>query len=300
MNCQYKLVIAQLKILIISEVPLMFQQEHQIFLRGFDEPEDIRYLIRMSKARESSRDTNSCYTGMTYKVYNTHNGYVRVFDLVDEKLVLHQDVQKKTQFIIDIEAEETDFLRKLEIEYYLALEVPFLFYHAFWLHASLVKWKEKGVVFTAPSGTGKSTQAELWQRHLGAEVLNGDRTLLRFHDGQWRGHGSIYAGSSHIFSNDSTEVHMLIILEQGEKNTLTRLKPAEAFSEIYRGILTNPWDAEFTNAAIGEIMDLLVSIPVYRFQCRPDRDAVEVVRRELERLESGENAGDEKEEKIER
>lgn len=285
MDCQYKLIIAQLKILIISEAPLLFQQEHQNFLEEFDGPEDIRYLIRMSKPWESSREAHACYTGMTYKVYNTHMGYIRVYDLVDEKLILRQDVQKKTQFFIDIKANDTDFLKKIEIEYYLALEYPFLYYHAFWLHASLVKWKGNGIVFSAPSGTGKSTQADLWRKYMGAEILNGDRTLLRCHEGQWRGHGSIYAGSSQIYSNASTKVHMVILLEQGEENTLIRLKPAEAFPEIYSGILANPWDEEFTNAVIDEITNLLTSVPVYRFRCRPDQDAVEVVRKELERLE---------------
>lgn len=286
MNYQYKFIIAQLKILIISEIPLIIQQEHEIFQQEFEESDDIRYLIRISKDRNNRKDMISCYTGTTYNVYNTKKGYVRVFDLGDNKLLLCQDAQHKMQFFIEVEAEEMESMSQVNMLYYLALELPFLFYHAFWLHASLVAWKDKGIVFTAPSGTGKSTQAELWQKYLGASILNGDRVLLRNHGSQWRGHGSIYAGSSHIYSNDSAKVHMLIILEQGQENKLIRLKPSEAFSEIYSGILTNPWDTEFTNRIIDEIMDLIAFVPVYRFRCRPDQDAVEMVRDELESLES--------------
>ena len=47
------------------------------------------------------------------------------------------------------------------------------------LHASYALTDKGGIVFCAPSGKGKSTQADLWQRHRGAEVINGDRAILR-------------------------------------------------------------------------------------------------------------------------
>ncbi|WP_370839368.1 hypothetical protein [Intestinibacter bartlettii] len=35
--------------------------------------------------------------------------------------------------------------------------------------------KDKGILFSAPSGTGKSTQADLWEKYENAEIINGDR-----------------------------------------------------------------------------------------------------------------------------
>lgn len=284
MNNQYKILMGQFKILITSEFPLTFSTKHETFLQDFEGTADIRYFIQNCKTKTDWSKKRCCYTGTTYKIYHTEQGDLRIFDLLNQKLILGQYDRNMTQFFIDIESEKTDKLEKVEIIYYLALEIPFLYYHAFWLHASLVTWKRRGIVFTAPSGTGKSTQAELWKQFMGAKIINGDRVLLRNHGGRWRGHGSIYAGSSHIYSNDSTKVDMLILLEQGTENRLIRLKSAEAFWEVYKGVLTNPWSAPFTNAIMDEIMDLLVSVPVYRFSCRPDQDAVCVVKEELERL----------------
>ena len=50
------------------------------------------------------------------------------------------------------------------------------------LHSSFIEVGGKAVLFTAPSGTGKSTQAGLWRENRGAVVINGDRSVLRIID----------------------------------------------------------------------------------------------------------------------
>ena len=45
---------------------------------------------------------------------------------------------------------------------YLALERPLLHYGRLILHASAVLYHERAILFAAPSGGGKSTQAEIW------------------------------------------------------------------------------------------------------------------------------------------
>ena len=60
----------------------------------------------------------------------------------------------------------------------LALEKHVLNHGGIVLHCSYIKYKEKAILFSAPSGTGKSTQASLWEQHRGAKTINGDRALL--------------------------------------------------------------------------------------------------------------------------
>ena len=56
-----------------------------------------------------------------------------------------------------------------------------------------------GILFSGPSGIGKSTQAALWQRYAGAEIVNGDRALVRPDTGTVS--GVFYAGTSGISRN---------------------------------------------------------------------------------------------------
>ncbi len=48
------------------------------------------------------------------------------------------------------------------------------------MHGAVVSWKQEGYIFTAPSGTGKTTHVRLWKEHLGpdVEIINGDKPVL--------------------------------------------------------------------------------------------------------------------------
>ena len=61
----------------------------------------------------------------------------------------------------------------------VALPQLLLPFRALVFHASYVGCDGGAMLFTAPSGTGKSTQAELWRVHRGARVLNGDKAAVR-------------------------------------------------------------------------------------------------------------------------
>lgn len=85
--------------------------------------------------------------------------------------------------------------------------------HGFVLHSAFVRWREKGILFSGPSGTGKSTQADLWERFEEAEILNGDRTVVRKVDGHWRAFGFPFSGSSDIYRNDSAPIAAVVVLQ---------------------------------------------------------------------------------------
>ena len=57
------------------------------------------------------------------------------------------------------------------------------------LHASQAVLNGRGILFTAPSGTGKTTQARLWRDTLGADIVCNDRVILRRHAEGWRSYG---------------------------------------------------------------------------------------------------------------
>ena len=102
------------------------------------------------------------------------------------------------------------------------------------LHASLLNTQFGGLVFSGPSGIGKSTQAELWEEYEEAEQINGDRPILYKKENVWMGYGSPYAGSSKCYVNKGVPVRAIMLLAQGEDCRIMPLRKSEAFREIFR------------------------------------------------------------------
>ena len=153
------------------------------------------------------------------------------------------------------------------------------------LHASFIKWRKKGILFSAPSSTGKSTQADLWQKYLGAEIINGDRAGIRKKDGVWRAYGLPYAGSSKIYRNESATLSAIVVLEQAEENCICPLGKTEAVARLLPEFSLHRWNATFMNEAMDLIAEIVEDVPVYLLKCRPDKQAVEILRETIEKEE---------------
>lgn len=153
------------------------------------------------------------------------------------------------------------------------------------LHASFVGTTKGGLLFTGPSGIGKSTQAELWRQYAEAEVINGDRTILRKYGGSWYGYGSPYAGSSRIYKNCSMPIRAIAVLGQtAGENQCKRLSMREAFGRLYSQTTLNIWNGDYMNTAVELLGNLCEDLPVYYLNCRPEKSAVECLKRELDKL----------------
>lgn len=172
-------------------------------------------------------------------------------------------------------------LPRLRLSAFLSLESLLLLRDTFQLHASVIDWQGKGILFSAPSGTGKSTQAELWRIHEDALIINGDRGLLRLTDQGFWVYGSPYAGSSGIFTNRSAPIACIVTLSQGPENRLHRLGALEAFRSLYKESTVPLWDKASVARSTELLLRLVDSVPIYHLSCRPDREAVEVLKAEL-------------------
>lgn len=155
--------------------------------------------------------------------------------------------------------------------------------HRLFLHAACVDTPLGGLLFSGPSGIGKSTQAGLWQQYAGARQINGDRPVLQKTGDGWRAWGSPYAGSSHCFVNESCPVRAVVLLRQAPQCSLRRLSGAEAFRGVFAGTTANSWDRECVLLACQLTEELIADIPVYQLSCTPDAAAVDLLRAELKR-----------------
>lgn len=161
----------------------------------------------------------------------------------------------------------------LHCSHLIGLETVMIQRDAFLLHSSVVRINGKAVLFCGPSGAGKSTQADLWQTHLGADILNGDRCLIMRRTDGFYGGGSPLAGHSHVYRPEQAPIAAIFLVEHCRENIIAPMG-INALSPLLSQTLLNSWDGVFMERLTALYQQLLCYVPVYRLRCRPDEDAV--------------------------
>ena len=144
----------------------------------------------------------------------------------------------------------------------------------FILHASWIRYRDRGILFTGPSGIGKSTQAALWERLRRAELINGDRASV-FPTGEGVDlRGIPFCGSSGVTKNVTMPLAAVVYLTQAPETTITRLRGARAFQRIWEGCSVNVWNQQDMESCTQSVMDVVAAVPVFHLACTPDESAV--------------------------
>ena len=141
-------------------------------------------------------------------------------------------------------------------------------------HASYVAHQDWGILFTAPSQTGKSTQASLWEKHRGARVLNGDKAAVRLGERPMV-HGMPFSGTSGICENVSMPLGCIVVLSQAKENTVRRLGAQEALSLLSPNVFSDQLISEEWQKTLLLLLDFMAAVPIYALACTPDVRAVE-------------------------
>lgn len=156
----------------------------------------------------------------------------------------------------------------------LALERRQLRHDAFVLHCAYISHEGEAILFSAPSETGKTTQGNLWGQYKGAKTINGDRSLLQKVNGRWMARGWPVCGSSEICNDLSMPIRAVVMLSQGKTDTVTRLSPMQAFSQMYSQVTINRWNATANVRCMDLLENFVREIPVWHLSCTISENAV--------------------------
>ncbi len=145
------------------------------------------------------------------------------------------------------------------------------------MHASVIRHKGYGYLFTAPSGTGKSTHTYLWYKNIpGCDLMNDDNPVVRIIDGKTIIFGSPWSGKTPCYRNINAPVGAVTRIEQKPVNTIRPMKPLEAFAMLLPAVSSMKWDGRVYTGICAAISRLLGNTPVYLLGCRPDAEAAHV------------------------
>ena len=144
------------------------------------------------------------------------------------------------------------------------------------LHSSLIDFQGQGLMFLGPSGIGKTTQAELWNRYRDARIINGDIVFVQEKEDCFLGWGTPWHGSSPYCENASVPVKALVVLKQAPENSIRELTGFEKVTAVSNSVFYPQWLENGMELCLETLDHLLTRLPVYELCCRPDEEAVKL------------------------
>ena len=150
------------------------------------------------------------------------------------------------------------------------------------MHASFIDIGGSAVLFSAPCGTGKSTQAELWRVHRNARVINGDKAGIYIKDGRAFAGGVPFCGTSKICHNKNLPLKAIVLLSQGKENVAKHLKGFEALQGVINNLYLDLLAPGERQMCIDFVIEKKEKVNVFSLQCTPDERAVEELEKVLD------------------
>lgn len=150
-------------------------------------------------------------------------------------------------------------------------------YNTILFHGSAVAVDGEAYLFTASSGTGKSTHTRLWRELLGdrAMMINDDKPLLKCTEGGIFACGTPWDGKHRLSTNMIVPVKAICALERGRENRITRMP----FADIYPVLLRQtyrPTDREMLFRTLSCLDRMKDTVAFWQLACNMDAEAARV------------------------
>lgn len=161
-------------------------------------------------------------------------------------------------------------------------------YKTVFFHAALVDAPDLGgVMFIGRSGVGKTTQARLWHRRMGADIINGDKVFLGLRPefpGQVMAYGSPWRGSSEYCINRRVPLRGIVSLVRRDEQYIRPLSPVEALGAYMPAVYMPGWDIGLTEMVMETLDEMLPPVPIFEMSCDISSAAVRMAAEALSAL----------------
>ncbi len=144
-------------------------------------------------------------------------------------------------------------------------------------HGSAISMDGEAYIFTAKSGTGKSTHTRLWREVFGDRVvmINDDKPLIKITDSGAIVYGTPWCGKHNLGSNISAPLYAIVSLERSKVNRVEESDSRKSFpkilSQTYR--TKNILGLQKTLALTDK---MLKSVKIFELGCNMDSEAATV------------------------
>lgn len=144
-------------------------------------------------------------------------------------------------------------------------------------HCAAVAVEGKAYLFTAPSGTGKTTHIALWQRLHGDKmtIINGDKPLLKVSSDEILVYGTPWDGKERLSTNTCANIAGICVLTRGKENKIKRITSSDALGVLMSQTF-RPVGAENLKKTIESVIALSNRVPIWKLECNISEEAAKV------------------------
>ena len=173
-----------------------------------------------------------------------------------------------------------DYAESLSLYRSIAEQLPD--FSRFVIHGASITFDNKGIIFIAPSGTGKSTHIKLWRKVYKSrvDIINGDKPIIDLSGDTPKIWSSPYAGKENWQKNTCAPLCAVVLLRRAKVDSIQKAQPAKYLSEVISQIYKPQKGGGFakTVAAADRMFE---RVPFYILECTPTENAVAVAREGL-------------------
>ena len=150
-------------------------------------------------------------------------------------------------------------------------------YDTFVFHGSVIAVDGVGYLFTAKSGTGKSTHTRRWREYFGerAVMVNDDKPMLKVTGNGVIAYGTPYNGKHGLGTNISVPLKAICILTRGEENSIVRIDKSEAYPMLVQQVY-RPQNSMQLMKTLDLVDTMAESVKLYKLVCNMEIEAAKI------------------------
>ncbi len=150
-------------------------------------------------------------------------------------------------------------------------------YDGILIHSAAISVDNEAYLFTANSGTGKTTHMNLWLENFGerAFIINGDKPILRKTDNGIFVYGTPWCGKEGYNKNIGIKLKGICILERAEKNEIRQTDKKDALTFLISQT-SRPKNVDKMDLMLKNLGEIIKNVPVYRLGCNMEKEACKV------------------------
>ncbi|MDO5478156.1 MAG: hypothetical protein Q4G23_03230 [Clostridia bacterium] len=214
--------------------------------------------------------------------------YKCTLDLIKDYVVTTED---EADFTVEVTKEDLTLAAKKEPAFPIPYHESLCLYrkicalvishNAFMMHSSVVVHDGVAYVFTAKSGTGKTTHSMLWLKNFpGSFIINGDKPIFRLIDGEFYIYGTPWCGKEGYNKNTRAKVGALCFIERAKENSILPMAGRDVLTKIFDQLYI-PEKKDGMEKLLTLLDSFLKSVPAYKLSCNISDEAAILAERTM-------------------